>query len=406
MRMRPIRKRVLFLAPYLGDGGINTHMLTLGSELQKLGWEVAVCSGGPIDGHVPAEKDRAGEGGRPPGVEDYERAGISHFEVRFPHRIRRARDLPQLARIPLAMWRILRAVRRFRPALLHSHSHQVGAYARVVQLLLGLPTVSTIHNAVPSGQRLWASDMFLGTRVLAVSDETGAALSLDHGVDRDRVHVVPPGADAERFRPPKLEERHAAQQRLGIRSGQFALAFVGSLNRNKRPDILVDAVATLAGEGRDVVAVIAGYGPEGTGIRTQAANLGITERVRLLGYQDTRSVLWATDALVLPSQNEGFGLVVVEAMLSGVVVMCTPSGGAAKQLKPDVTGVLFADGDHGELARRVAELIDRPDQRTSMAARGTEDARDRFSSSRMARAVAETYEEVLGGSNTESGKRV
>ena len=86
---------------------------------------------------------------------------------------------------------------------------------------------------------------------------------------------------------------------------------------------------------------------------------------------------------------------VAEAMLSGVVVMRTPAGGSDR-LRPDVTGVVFAHGDHEGLARRIADLIERPDLRETIAANALEDARDRFSSIQMARTIEEIYFDVLG----------
>lgn len=387
---------MLFLAPYLGDGGINTHMLTLGSNLKKLGWEVAICSGGPlgdlahVDTSTTAERDT-----RASVVDDYEHAGITHFEAWIPVRPHRIRDLPRLLRLPVAMWQVIRAVRRFRPALLHSHSRQMGVYARLVQLLFGVPFISTVHTPVPSRNRLWSVTNSLGSGVVAVSGEIQAILIRDYGVDADRVRVVAPGADADHFRPPSLEERESAQQHYGIRPGQFVLAFVGSLDSNKRPETLVEAAAEFVGSEHDVVVLVAGRGPAEELIRMQAARLGVAERVQLLGYQDTRRVLWAADTLVLPSRSEGSPLVVVEAMLSGVVVMRTAAGGADQQIKPDATGVVFAYGDYQGLARRIADLIDHPDLRRTIAASALDDARNRFSSTRMARTIEEVYVNAL-----------
>ena len=382
--MARVKKRVLFLAPYLGDGGINTHMLTLGKELKKLGWDVAICSGGSL-GEVAKDA---------PIPEDYEEAGIPHFRAWIPASPHRLRDLPQLLQLPIAMWQVIRAVRQFRPALLHSHSRQMGAYARVVQLLVGVPFISTVHNPIKPRNRLWARTTFLGSEAVAVGGEIQAGLIRDYGVDPDRVRVVAPGADAEHLRPPTRDERDVARRRWGIQPGQFVLAFVGSLNANKRPDTLVDAVAALGATQHDVVALVAGQGPDEEALRARAGSLGIAPRVQLLGYQDARSVLWAADALVLPSEVEGFGLVVVEAMLCGVPVLCTPAA-AAQKVTPDVTGVVFDVGDDEGLAQRVRQMIEQPDVRGAMAARALDDARNRFSSTQMARSIEETYLRAL-----------
>jgi glycosyltransferase involved in cell wall biosynthesis len=388
----------LFLAPYLGDGGINTHMLTLGAALRKVGWEVAICSGGVLPGqtHLDIHTGREQATGSP-GPEDYERAGIRHFKASVPASPHRLREVPQLLLIPLAMWQVLRAIRRFRPDILHSHSRQMGLYARVAQLLLGVPFVSSVHSPVTPRNRLWAATTFLGARVLAVSDEIRTSLIRDYRVSPDRVRVVSPGASADHFRPPSPGERQSARARWGVDPSQFVLAFVGSLTSNKQPETLVEAVTDLTGSGRDVIALLAGRGPAEDKVTARAAELGISERVRLLGYQDARSVLWAADALVLPSRSEGSPLIVVEGMLSGVVVLSTPAGGAAQQLTPGLTGLVFEHGNHQELAQRIEELIDRLELRTDLVARALDDARERYSSTSMAKAVADTYVEALAG---------
>lgn len=389
---------MLFLAPYLGDGGINTHMLTLGAELRKAGWEVAICSGGVLPGQTHLDIVTGQEQAtRSPGPEDYERAGIRHFEASVPASPHRLRDLPQLLLVPVAMWQVLRAIRRFRPDIVHSHSRQMGLYARVAQLLLRVPFVSTVHSPVTPRNRLWAATTFLGSAVISVSDEIRSSLVRDYRVSPERVRIIAPGADAEHFRPPTSEERRIARGRWGIEPGPLVLAFLGSLTANKHPETLVQAVADLVGSDRDVVALFAGRGPAEAEIATLAAELGVVGRVRLLGYQDARSVLWATDALVLPSGSEGSPLAVVEGMLSGLVVLSTAAGGAAQQLTPGRTGMVFELGAHRELAERISELIDRPALRDELAGHALQDARDRYSSASMAAAVAGVYRGTLDG---------
>ena len=388
--------RVLFLAPYLGDGGINTHMLTLGAELRKLGWEVAICSGGVLPGQTHLDiRSGQEQATRSPGPEDYERTGIRHFKASVPASPHRLRELPQLLLIPVAMWQVLRAIRRFRPDILHSHSRQMGLYARIAQLLLGVPFVSSVHSPVTPRNRLWAATTFLGARVFAVSDQIRASLIRDYRVAPERVRIAPPGADADRFRPPSPEERRSAREHWVVSPGQFVLASIGSLTPNKHPETLVEAVADLAGAGREVVALLAGRGPVEVEVIARAVALGVTDRVRLLGYQDARSVLWASDALVMSSRSEGSPLVVSEAMLSGVVVLSTRVGGAVRQLTAGQTGILFEHEDHRELAQRLEELIDAPGLREAMAARALQHARDHYSSTAMVKIVTATYVDVL-----------
>jgi glycosyltransferase involved in cell wall biosynthesis len=264
-----------------------------------------------------------------------------------------------------------------------------------VQSLTGRPFISTMHNPWPAG-RLSVRTTFFGSIAVAVSTEIQSQIITDYGVDPDRVRVVLPGTDADHFRPPTADERRLARERFGIAPGQFVLAFIGSLITRKRPDTVIDAIADLVGRGRDVVALLAGKGFLEEELRARAASSGVGSNVRFLGHHDAREVLWASDALVLPSESEGFGLVLAEAMLCGVIAMRTPVGGA-DQFTPDVTGIVFGVGDHEELARRVEDLIDRPDFREAMIARALEDSRARFSSAYMGGRIEELYMEAVNG---------
>ena len=368
-------------------------MLTLARELHSLGWEVAICSGGMLAIDAPTGSAAAGTLGRSkaPNPEDYARAGVSHIEVAFP-RLRRRRDVWRLLALPVAAWQVIQTAQRFRPSVVHSHSRQMGLYAALIHLLTGVPVVSTVHNPVPTNNAVWRRTM--GDRVVAVSTEIQAIVVRDYGVPHHRVRVVPAGADALHFRPPSEDERTEARSAWGIAPGVFVLAFVGSLTPNKRPELLADAVASLVADGRDVVALVAGLGPSERGIWSQAHELGVTSRVRLLGYREARSVLWAADAFVLPSRSEGSPVVVAEAMLSGVPVLCSPAA-AAQHVTPGVTGFVIRDEGTADMVRQIGELIDRPDLHARLAAQALDAARERVSSAGMARSIVATYNEAI-----------
>ena len=301
-----------------------------------------------------------------------------------------------MLQLPLAMWQVAEAVRQFRPLVLHTHNRQMGWYARVVQSLTGVPFISTIHNPMPAKSRLWVRTTFFGSTAVAVSSEIRDLIISGYGVDPDRVRVVLPGTDADRFHR-RLPTNAGLLESVSLSSlSQFVLAFIGSLNTRKRPDTFIDAVGDLVGRRHDVVGLVAGRGALEETSRMQAARLGIASNIRFLGHHDAREVLWASDALALPSESEGSPLVLGEAMLCGVVAMSTPAG-APDRFTPDVSGVVFPVGDHAALARRVADLIERPEVRQALVARALEDARNRFSSKQMARTIEELYMEAVDG---------
>lgn len=143
-----------------------------------------------------------------------------------------------------------------------------------------------------------------------------------------RVHVVPNGIEAGRFR---FDEgvRRATRARTGLPERAFVVGGVGRLVSGKRFDSLVRAVAALPG----AHLLLAGDGPERAALRRLAAELGAQSRIHLLGERDPLgdgadartpgipALLAAMDVFVSPSREEAFGLAVVEALAAGLPVL-------------------------------------------------------------------------------------
>jgi mannosylfructose-phosphate synthase len=158
----------------------------------------------------------------------------------------------------------------------------------------------------------------------------------DYGLQSDRVHMIPPGYDDNRFFPVSLASREMARQRLGF-SGKVVLA-LGRLATNKGYDLLIDGFSVLAEREPDAVLHLAVGGEnmdEGEAtllaqLRQQAASLGLTDRIRFTGYvseEDLADTYRAADVFVLSSRYEPFGMTAIEAMASGTPTIITIHGG-------------------------------------------------------------------------------
>ena len=142
------------------------------------------------------------------------------------------------------------------------------------------------------------------------------------------------------------------------------LVFLGRLVSDKGVDILLDALARLAGEGlRPRLAVIGG-GPEAIALRQQAARLGLAGQVRFLGVrtgEDLVEILNRHRILVVPSRyNEPFGIVALEGIACGCVAVGSEGGGLKEAIGP--CGETFRNGDAADLARVLGRLLRHPEQ--------------------------------------------
>ena len=131
------------------------------------------------------------------------------------------------------------------------------------------------------------------------------------------------------------------------------IAALGRLHVNKAFDTLLRAFADLDGG----TLWLAGEGPERNALTTLADELGVSERVHFLGWQDdSQAVIRGADMLVCPSRHEPFGNVIAEAMACGRPVIATRSNGALELLEDGVSGLLAPVDDHRALADLMKSL--------------------------------------------------
>jgi len=256
--------------------------------------------------------------------------------------------------------------RRGRPDVVHAHSAQWAAAAAArLEERTGIPYVVTEHfsgfregNVFPWQWPLIREGLDNARSIACVSEALKTDL-VTVGLARSTdVDVVPNPVDTAFFRP-SAEDRLIRSTRT---SEGFRLLTVGRLTPNKRIDLVLRALTHCP---PSVVAAIVGEGPEEEALRRLAQRLNLTDRVRFVGKKDRRGVrsnYWAADALVVPSQVETFGLVLVEAMATGLPVIATRSGGPEDIVTPD-TGILVPTGDPEALAAAVKTLNPNPADR-------------------------------------------
>jgi D-inositol-3-phosphate glycosyltransferase len=282
---------------------------------------------------------------------------------------------------------VLRAEARHEPGhydLVHSHywlSGQVGWLARE---RWGVPLVHTAHTLARVKNAALADGDTPEPRIREIGEQQvvdeadrlvvntaveGRQLIDLYGADSDKVRAVAPGVDLELFRP---GSRLAARAALDIPADAVVLAFVGRIQPLKAPDVLLRAAAELLARQvvpREKLVVLVVGGPSGTGLETPAAlqelaaQLGIMDVMRFRPPQAGRAlvdVFRAADVVAVPSHNESFGLVALEAQACGTPVVAAAVGGLRVAVADRESGLLVAGHDPGVWASALAEAL-RPD---------------------------------------------
>jgi len=186
--------------------------------------------------------------------------------------------------------------------------------------------------------------------MFALSENGGAAKLRSLGIEN--VDVVPLGVEVGEFGPARRDER--LRDKLGLGGGQPLLIYVGRLDIEKRPDVVVEAFQRLPRELGAKLALI-GQGPLGEDI----AKLG-DDRIILPGYMRDRAELskWlaSADVYVSAMPNETFGVSIVEAQASGLPVVGVESGAMIDRVDQD-TGRLGPVGDAEAMAANILEVL-------------------------------------------------
>jgi phosphatidylinositol alpha-1,6-mannosyltransferase len=227
---------------------------------------------------------------------------------------------------------------------------------------------------------------------LVANSQHTAAMLERLGVSRERIHLVYPGVDAERF---AVGDGRDMRRRLGWER-ETVLVSVGRLQRRKGHDLAIRAVASLCATLPELRYLIVGDGEERPRLEALVRERGLGERVRFVGAlheQDLPDAYAAGDIFLHPNRVdsdgdlEGFGIVFLEAAAAGLPSIGGRSGGVPEAVEDDVTGVLVSGTDVDELAGAIARLTVSPDLRLRLGSAARSRA-ERFSWTRAAESVS------------------
>lgn len=202
-------------------------------------------------------------------------------------------------------------------------------------------------------------------------------LLISAGWKDDEVTVIHNGIKP--LAPPTPETVREIRHRLGFLDDAFLILFVGSLRRVKQVDVLLRAFQIVAGSFPNAHLVAVGSGVKDKELQSLAASLGIREQITFPGfYAKPDDFFNACDAFVLPSREETFGWVLLEAMTRAKPVVASDSGAIPEVIGRDEAGLLAPAGDSAMLAMAIQSLAGSPELRERLGRIGAERVRQLF----------------------------
>lgn len=394
--------------PGTGDaGGMNVYVTELSAALAARGAQVEIFT-------------RATSSSLPDTVEMGDGVLVRHIPA-GPYEGLDKKELPgQLCAFTSGVLRTEAARAPGWYDVVHSHywlSGHVGWLAADrwdVPLVHTMHTLAKVKNAAlapgdtpePMGRVIGEEQVVAAAHALvaSTSEEANDLVEL-YDADPAAVHVVAPGVDLDLFHPggARSPERLVAQQHaraaLGLAQHEQVVLFAGRIQPLKAPDVLVRALAEMAGRGRQVPLLVILGGPSGGGrplaeLEHLAAHLGVADRISIRPpVPRARLAQWyrAADLVAVPSRSESFGLVAAEAQACGTPVVAAGVGGLRTVVADGVSGVLVRGHNPAEWAGVLADLLADPERRAELA-RGAHRHASRLGWDAAAAAVLKVYD--------------
>ncbi|MGA8116424.1 MAG: D-inositol-3-phosphate glycosyltransferase [Actinocatenispora sp.] len=420
---RPVPRRVALLSmhtsplhqPGTGDaGGMNVYTVEVARQLADLGVAVEIFT-------------RATASDEPPVAELAPGITVRHV-VAGPFEGLNKHDLPgQLCAFTAGVLRAEASRAAGWYDLVHSHYWLSGQAGYLARDRWGVPLIHTAHTLgkVKNQQlavgdtpepavRLAGEEQVVAEcdRLVANTDAEARELIELYDADPARVSVVPPGVDLARFTPGDRfdssgpDTTAALRREFGLPTDAHIVLFVGRIQPLKAPDVMLRAVARLrerdADVARRVVPVVVG-GPSGNGLARPnylhelAGQLGLTERTRFLPAQpaDRLALLYrCADLVCVPSHNESFGLVALEAQACGTPVVAAAVGGLTTTVADGTSGVLVDGHDPDDWAAVLGRLLAEPDRRADLSVAAVRHAAQ-FGWARTAQGLLAVYSDAI-----------
>jgi glycosyltransferase involved in cell wall biosynthesis len=377
--------RVVRIITRLNIGGPAIHALLLTARLDRGRFEPLLVTGATTADEGDMLPLAAQLGVRP------------YFIPELGRVVRPGQDLVALARL-------VRLLRRLRPAIVHTHLAKAGALGRLAARLAGVPlVVHTYHGHVfhsyfsPLRTRaVLAAEHFLAglTDCLVTVGERQRRELVGYGFRPRQLVAIPLGLDLERYLLPA--PRGVLRRELGVPDTAPLVGIVARLVPIKAHADFLHAAARLRAEWPDIHFAIVGDGERRAALAALAGELGLADRTHFVGWRrDLPAVYADLDVVCLSSLNEGSPVALIEAMAAGRPVVATAVGGVPEVVQDGVSGLLVPPRAPAALAAAVASLLRAPERAAALGQAARAAVYPRYSAGRLVRDIETLYARLL-----------
>ncbi|MDE2434445.1 MAG: glycosyltransferase family 4 protein, partial [Burkholderiales bacterium] len=299
-----------------------------------------------------------------------------------------------------AFHRLHQYVKRHQINVIHSHKYKTTFYAIMGRLFCRYKLITTYHNWLYDSIALrcyaWLDKRLARFNDVAIAVSSPVAAELRRHMTAATICQIGNGIDLSRF-DVKLTKQDARRM-LGLAQDGNVIGFVGRLSPEKGLNYLIEAAQLMTDKIPRLSLIIAGDGPEHDRLHREIQSRGLTKVVHLLGNRkDTPVVYAAMDVFALPSIDEAFPMVLLEAMASRRPVVATQVGEVCRIVTDHQTGYVVPPRQPNALANALTNLLSQPEKLESISQAAHLHAQRHFSSRTVAGQYQTIYLQLLKG---------
>ena len=290
---------------------------------------------------------------------------------------------------------------------IHAHDWLVASAAKTLKNAFDIPIVATIHateagrnSGIREPQQKYINDTewmltYEANEVIVNSNYMKNEIQRLFGLPFEKINVIPNGVNLNKFSG--MDRDYSFRRRYAMDNEKIIL-FMGRLVYEKGVQHLISAMPKILAGYHDAKLVIAGKGGMLDELRAQVNSLGISNKVYFTGYMDSKQVCKmykCADVSVFPSTYEPFGIVALEAMLSGTPVVVSDIGGLNEIVEHGVDGMKSYAGNPNSLADSILALLYNPQLADSVVKKAKAKVKNEFNWAKIAQDTHFTYQKAI-----------
>lgn len=375
------KKKILLYTDTTQIGGAEGHMLALARFLNKEKFEISLlCS----------RHERLNEWCKK--MKD-EGVQVTRLIAKYKHNPRHYFSLKE-------------KIEDFKIDLVHAHiwNPASGRYAYMAAKAMKTPLLTTEHDPfVLSALKNWIKKKLIKniSHLIAVSEKNRELLEKNYPTLKGKTSVVQNGIDLTAFESQlstftKEDREKLREEIFKVSEKTSVIIAVAELHPRKGLLYLLEAAQKIQEKNQDFKIIIVGTGAQKKLLEKKIKKLGLEREVSLLGYQhNIPHLLAASEIFVLPSLNEAFGLVLLEAMAANLPIVATKNGGIPEIITNNVTGLLVPPAESSELAYAILRLLNNKDLAHRLAQEGHKLVKKMFNVQDMVKKTEAIYNTIL-----------